>query len=145
MIALRTASVLRFYVCGCVCVVKQANMCCPRLLTRTAAVQTSAPGSRLDWMQEVSWMKYDLNAHTEMGNITLEACGICLRALKIQGFITHQLWCIWKNFNFYCHGLSHHSDVCINITQSHCSFSLWTQKAELITMASFVCFSCFLG
>ncbi|KAI9546022.1 hypothetical protein NQZ68_031311, partial [Dissostichus eleginoides] len=38
------------------------------------AVQTSAPGSQLDSgnMWEVSRMKYDLNAHAEMGNITLE-------------------------------------------------------------------------
>lgn len=121
MIALSTASALRFYVpiCGCFCVVERANLCCPWLLTRTAAVQTSAPGSRPDSgrMQEVSWMKYDLNAYAEMGNITLEAYSICLRALKIQRFITHQLWCIWENFNVYRRGLSRRHDVCINITQ----------------------------
>ena len=64
MIALSTASALRFCVCVCVCV----RVCCraeqPVLLSAwTAAVQTSAPGSWLDSgrMQEVSRMKYDLN------------------------------------------------------------------------------------
>lgn len=38
-------------------------------------MQTWPPGSQPDWsrMQEVSGMKYDLNARAEMGNITLEA------------------------------------------------------------------------
>lgn len=134
-------------VCGCFCVIEQANLCCPWFLTRTAAVQTSAPGSRPDSgrMQEMSWMKYDLNAYAEMGNITLEAYSICLRALKIQRFITHQLWCIWENFNVYRRGLSRRRDVCINISQPRCCFFLWTQHAELITVASFVCLSCFPG
>lgn len=147
MIALSTASARRLCVCVRACVVEQASLCCPRLLMRTAAVQTWAPGSQPDSgrMQEVSWMKYDLNAHPEMGNITLEAYSICLHALKIQGFITHWLWCIWENFNVYRRGPSRRRDVCINITQPRCCFSLWTQHAELITVASFVCLGCFLG
>ena len=112
-----------------------------------AAKRTSAPGSWLDpsRMQEVSWMKYDLNAHAEMGNITLEANSICLHALKIQRFITHQLWCIWENFNVYRCGLSRRGDVCINIPQPRCCFSLWTQHAEWITVASFICLGSFPG
>lgn len=79
--------------CACACLVEQAGLCCPQLLMRTTAVQTWAPGSRQDVgrMQEVSWMKYDLNAHTEMGNITLDAYSIRPHALKMQGFITHRL------------------------------------------------------
>lgn len=67
--------------------------CCPRLSLRNAAVQTLAHGSWPDSgrMQEVSWMKYDLNPRAEMGNITLEAYSICHDALKIQWFITPQL------------------------------------------------------
>ncbi len=134
-------------VCGCVCVTEQANLCCPQLLMRTAAVQTRAPGSRPEYgrTQAVPRMKYDLNAHAEMGNITLEAYSICLHALKIQGFITHQLWCILENFNVYHCGPSRRHDVRINITQPGCCFPLWTQHAELISVASFVCLGSFLG
>lgn len=116
-------------------VVKQTNTRCPRLVQRNAAVQTLAHGSRPDSgrMQEVSWMKYDLNVGAEMGNITLDAYSICHHALKIQWFITPALWCIWENFNVYRCGLSHCCDVGINITQAHCCFSLWTQHAEWIT------------
>lgn len=89
-----TAEVLCVCVGVCVSVLSnRPTWCCHQLLMRAAAVQTSAPGSGPDLgrMQEVSWMKYDLNALAEMGNITLEAYSICLRALKIQRFITHQL------------------------------------------------------
>lgn len=57
----------------CVWACLSSNLC-PQFLSRAVAVQTSAPGSQLDSgsMWEVSRMKYDLNAHAEVGNITLE-------------------------------------------------------------------------
>ena len=126
------------------CVVEQNNLCCSRrgpLLCKhrplgvgwTRAECRRCRGWNMIWM-----------AHAEMGNITLEAYSTCPHALKIQGFITPQLWCICENFNVYCGGPSQCCDVCINITRPRCVFffffcCLWTQHGELITVASFVC------
>lgn len=137
---------------GRVCVVEQSDLRCPRLLTRTAAAPSRARGNQLcsDRMQEVSWMKYDFKAHSEMGkyHITGIEFTVCLHALKIHGFIMQRLWCISQNFNVYRCGLF--VAACINITRPRrCSsfsfFSLWTRWAEWITVASFVCLGSFPG
>lgn len=137
---------------GRVCVVEQSDLRCPRLLTRTAAAPSRARGNQLcsDRMREVSWMKYDFKAHSEMGkyHITGIEFTVCLHALKIHGFIMQRLWCISQNFNVYRCGLF--VAACINITRPRrCSsfsfFSLWTRWAEWITVASFVCLGSFPG
>lgn len=80
---------------GRVCVVEQSDLRCPRLLTRTAAAPSRARGNQLcsDKMREVSWMKYDFKAHSEMGkyHITGIEFTVCLHALKIHGFIMQRL------------------------------------------------------
>lgn len=104
---------------GRVCVVEQSDLRCPRLLTRTAAAPSRAHGNQLcsDRMREVSWMKYDFKAHSEMGkyHITGIEFTVCLHALKIHGFIMQQLWCISQNFSVYRCGLF--VTACINITR----------------------------
>ena len=104
------------------CVVEQNNLCCSRrgpLLCkhRPLGVGWVRAECRRCRGWNMIWM-----AHAEMGNITLEAYSTCPHALKIQGFITPQLWCICENFNVYCGGPSQCCDVCINITRPRCVF-----------------------
>lgn len=81
--------------------------------------ESAGPGQNAGGVVNEIWFE----CSRSNGNITLEAYSICLHALKIQGFITHSLWCIWENFNVYRCGLSRRRDACINITQPRCCFS----------------------
>lgn len=80
MIAPSRATPQRLCVLGWVCLSSPAHLAL--LLCKRRPDRQNAEGVA---------MKYDLNAYAEMGNITLEAPSVWLRALKIQRFITHRL------------------------------------------------------
>lgn len=86
---------------------------------RTTA-QTRAPGSRPEpsRMQVVSDIKYDLNASTEMENITLEESGVSLRPKDTRG---HYAPVLMDLETFPCLP-SRHGEVCHKVTNSRFCF-----------------------